>query len=722
VSSKVPSYAFALLVVLASAIGAARAQEPITLWHAYGGAEAEALHAAIDAYRREHPDPSIEVLGLPFGAYASKLEAAIPAGRGPDLFIDAHERLPEYRERDLLRSFARSDAAGLDEAQLRVLREGDRLYGLPIAVKCAVLYVNTALVDPARIASFRDVAVLRESLPKGSYPLVFEADNPYWLAAFLHAEGGELLDASGRYAFVGPSAERTLALLSQWSRAGVLPEEPNPEMAKRMFVSGHAATLISGPWLAADLPRALPFHVMALPPLAPGKRPLAPLVTIEAAFLGKATDRDPARAAAAEALARYLAVGPGAALRQGGGQVVAAQVGSPGYSQLDVFRMAARSGVPMSVHPHMRRVWEPAQRAARKVLRGDADIASALAEGRRRFDDAVRPLPQARSPRSLVLGLGFVLLLVSVALVRKASQPDMRRRLRASLPAYGYVAHAFVAVLLLVIAPLVTGALASFFTGRGTDLHYVGLANYVDILSARGGELLAPGSFWLVLLVTLLWTAANLVLHVALGVSIALVLSRVTGRLSQLYRVLLILPWAVPSYVTALAWKGMFHRQFGAVNALLAALGVEPVSWFARFSTAFSANLATNTWLGFPFMMVVTLGALTAIPKETYEAAEVDGAGPLDRLRFITLPMIRPVLVPAVAMGAVWTFNMFNVIFLVSGGEPDGSTEILVSEAYRWAFTRSSQVGYAAAYAVLIFGILLLGTRLMSPFLEEKRA
>jgi arabinogalactan oligomer/maltooligosaccharide transport system permease protein len=334
----------------------------------------------------------------------------------------------------------------------------------------------------------------------------------------------------------------------------------------------------------------------------------------------------------------------------------------------------------------------------------------------------VRPLPEPRSPRFILLGLGFAVLLGAVALLRKAQEPELRRRLRASLPAYAYVAHAFVAVLLLVVAPLVIGALTSFFAGRGRDLSFVGLANYADILGARGGELFAPGSFWLVLAVTLLWTAGNLVLHVALGVSIALVLSRITGPMSRLYRVLLILPWAVPSYVTALAWKGMFHRQFGAVNALLVAVGVEPISWFARFGTAFSANLATNAWLGFPFMMVVTLGALTAIPKETYEAAAVDGAGPLDRLRFITLPMIRPVLVPAVAMGAVWTFNMFNVIFLVSGGEPDGTTEILVSEAYRWAFTRSSQYGYAAAYAVLIFGILLLGTRLMSPWLEEKRA
>lgn len=110
-------------------------------------------------------------------------------------------------------------------------------------------------------------------------------------------------------------------------------------------------------------------------------------------------------------------------------------------------------------------------------------------------------------------------------------------------------------------------------------------------------------------------------------------------------------------------------------------------------------------------MMVVALGALSAIPKELYEAARVDGATPFQRLRYITLPMLWPTMVPAIAMGAVWTFNMFNVVFLVSGGEPGGSTEILVSEAYRWAFTRGARYGYAAAYAVLIFGVLWLSTR-----------
>jgi arabinogalactan oligomer/maltooligosaccharide transport system permease protein len=264
----------------------------------------------------------------------------------------------------------------------------------------------------------------------------------------------------------------------------------------------------------------------------------------------------------------------------------------------------------------------------------------------------------------------------------------------------------------------VVGAIASLFAGRGTDMHYVGLANYVDIVTARGGELLGHGSFWLVLLVTVLWTVLNIALHVTLGVALALLLARPTLWLKAPYRVLLILPWAVPNYVTALSWKGMFHRQFGAINAILEALGAEPVSFFGSFATAFGANVATNVWLGFPFMMVVTLGALAAIPRDLYEAAEVDGASRWQRFRLITVPMLTPMIAPAVAMGAVWTFNMFNVVFLVSGGEPDGSTEILVSEAYRWAFTRGRLYGYAAAYAVLIFGVLFLGTRRWSSRLD----
>src|ERR1035438_10237578 len=106
----------------------------------------------------------------------------------------------------------------------------------------------------------------------------------------------------------------------------------------------------------------------------------------------------------------------------------------------------------------------------------------------------------------------------------------------------------------------------------------------------------------------------------------------------------------------------MFHRQFGAINAILVALGAAPVSWFSHFSTAFAANVATNVWLGFPFMMVVTLGALTSISKEVLEAAEVDGCTRWQRFWRVTLPLLRPALLPAVVLGAIWTFNMFNVV------------------------------------------------------------
>nr|WP_275939308.1 sugar ABC transporter permease [Polyangium spumosum] len=377
-------------------------------------------------------------------------------------------------------------------------------------------------------------------------------------------------------------------------------------------------------------------------------------------------------------------------------------------------------------------VWEPADRAIRKVLRGDALPESALSEAKRRFDDVRRPAPPPASRTPGLVVFGALLLLGAFSLVRRAKDPEFRKDVKRSLPAYAYVTHAVIAVGVLVVLPLVIGALTSLLGGSIQNLrevgwhNYVGLHNFVQILTARGGSLFATGSFYVVLLVTVLWTVLNVFFHVTIGVALALLLSRPMLRLRALYRVLLIIPWAVPSYVTALAWKGMFHRQFGAVTGLVHALNetfgtsLEPISWFASFSTAFAANVATNVWLGFPFMMVVTIGALTAVPADVLEAAKVDGASPWQRLWLVTLPMIRPSLLPAVTMGAVWTFNMFNVVFLVSGGEPDGTTEILVTEAYRWAFTRNAQYGYAAAYAVLIF-LLLFGRTRISDWLAERR-
>jgi ABC-type sugar transport system permease subunit len=310
-----------------------------------------------------------------------------------------------------------------------------------------------------------------------------------------------------------------------------------------------------------------------------------------------------------------------------------------------------------------------------------------------------------------VAATAIVLLGAAVALAQRIDLTDrLARGLAKNRTALSFLAPAGLAMFVLVAAPFVIGILLGFYDHHSGTWTFVGLRNFGEILTGGGKALDDPLNFWFILGVTVLWTVANITLHVTIGVALALALSRkwIFGR--GIFRMLLILPWAIPNYITALMWKGMFNGEYGAINSLLHELGLSGVSWFSSWATAFSANVATNTWLGFPFMMVVALGALETIPRELYEAASVDGATAWQRFRHITLPHLRPALGPAVALGSIWTFNMFNVIFLVSAGKPGNATNILVTDAYRWAFERGERYGMAAAYGTIIFLILLLWT------------
>jgi arabinogalactan oligomer/maltooligosaccharide transport system permease protein len=700
----------------------------VVLWHSYGESEERGLLAAIAAFEREHAEVRVRVVAIPWGAYASKLEAAVPVRRGPDLFIDAHNRARAYLEARLIVPFGALDgpmAVDFEPDHLAALTIDGTLYGVPISVKSHALFVNEELVGNRPTDSLEDFEELARVLPPGHFALAWDADDAFQFAALLHAYGGELLDAQGRWRFIGPEAERAAKRLVELVERGVIPEETNYELVRDLFRGGQAACAISGPWLASDLDPRGRWSVRSMPVVRDaGGRRMRPFATVEAAMIA-ANARHPE---VARRVALFLAGPVGSRIRALEGRHVVASRRAwedealRADTRLVAFRTAAAQAKVTPTHRFMHAVFVPAERALRKILRKDGEIPDVLAEAEHRFEDETREPPPPRDPALGLFALGIVLLGASFAMVRRARDPQFRAELRRSLPAYLWVAHAAIAVGVLVVLPLVVGAATSFFAGHGRDLYYVGLANYIDILTARGRQLLGHGSFWSVLLVTVAWTGANIALHVAIGVALALLVHRPVLRLKGLYRVLLVVPWAVPTYVTALAWKGMFHRQFGAVNALLALFGVEPISWFARWSTAFAANVTTNVWLGFPFMMVVTLGALSAIPRDLYEAAEVDGATRWQQFRYVTWPLLRPALMPAVAMGAVWTFNMFNVVYLVSGGEPDGTTEILVSEAYRWAFTRGHQYGYAAAYAVLIFLLLSFGTRVLGGVSSGKEA
>jgi arabinogalactan oligomer/maltooligosaccharide transport system permease protein len=706
---------FGLFVACALVPACAEPPRGVVVWHAYRGGEQRAIEAIAKRFETEH-GVRVTLLAVPYEAYLAKLEAAIPRGNGPDVFLGPHNRLGEYRKNLLVAeagdAFPDEDVARYEPVTVDAVTEGGKRWAVPLASKCVALYVNTALVaEPPR--TLEAIVALQGKLGPGVVPLAYEAYVAYYHAPILHAYGGRIFDR-GTFAMTGAAAEASLAMARELVASGVVPAEPSGDLVKQLFAAGKAGTVVSGPWLASDLPGGLAYRVVPLPAIA-GAGPMRPLLTVEGAFV------TPQGAASREAraFARMLGDEGAAEVRATIGKQVVATLRT--WEHLDdpllgAFHEAAASSVPMPTAQEMQSAWVPVDQALKKVLRGDAEPRAALEEARARYAEFTRPPPPPPSPAPLVLFAGAALLALAVFAARRARGPGFRRELRASRAAYAYVAHAAVTIFVLVVLPLLAGAVTSFYAGGRDAPRFAGLGNYVDILTVRGkppSEWLSHGSFYLTLLVTVAWTVVNVTMHVLIGIALGLLLARPFVRLRALYRVLLILPWAVPSYVTALAWKGMFHRQFGAVNAVLTAVGADPVSWFSRFSTAFAANVTTNVWLGFPFMMVVVMGALTSIPRDVLEAAEVDGATRWQTFRLVTLPLLRPTLLPAVVLGSVWTFNMFNVVFLVSGGEPDGTTDILVSEAYRWAFARNAQFGYAAAYAVIIFGLLAVMSRLL---------
>jgi arabinogalactan oligomer/maltooligosaccharide transport system permease protein len=273
-------------------------------------------------------------------------------------------------------------------------------------------------------------------------------------------------------------------------------------------------------------------------------------------------------------------------------------------------------------------------------------------------------------------------------------------------------------IFLTVIFPLAYNVLLSFSNmslQNFRDWQIVGLHNYVSLLTGEESS-----RFWSVFGKTLLWTVINVSLHVAIGVLLAITLNGpVRGK--SLYRILLIIPWAVPAYITALTWRGMFDYEYGAINLILTEvarfppigwlfgwLGISPpINWLGDAWNAFAACIVANVWLGFPFMMVIALGGMQGIPHELYEAARIDRASRWQQFRHITLPLLRPVLLPAITLGTIWTFNNLNVVWLVSNtGEPQDSTHILVSWVYKAVFNLY-RYGYGAALSMLIFCMLL---------------
>ncbi len=280
---------------------------------------------------------------------------------------------------------------------------------------------------------------------------------------------------------------------------------------------------------------------------------------------------------------------------------------------------------------------------------------------------------------------------------------------------YAYVMVLPVLVFLgaFVAYPLVWGVRLSFTNATeatiGTQFipasyDFIGLENYYNTLFGDGAS-----QFWELFARSVVWTFGGVVFHYLIGLMLAIMLNRqLRGR--GVYRTILILPWAVPMFVSAFAWRFIYNDQFGIANWLLDKIGLGPVSWLGASPEAFISVLLVNIWLGFPFMMVALLGGLQSIPDDQYEAAEVDGASAWQRFRFVTMPGLRSVSSTVLLLGCIWTFNQFAVIFLMLGinGGPEGKGHILVTYAYQLGFASPRQYALATTYGVLILSILIV--------------
>ena len=289
---------------------------------------------------------------------------------------------------------------------------------------------------------------------------------------------------------------------------------------------------------------------------------------------------------------------------------------------------------------------------------------------------------------------------------------------RHSLPVM-LLAPALIGLALLIAYPLVFEVYLAFHDlklttimawSRTGHIPFVGLKHFGKVFTSSP---LASVTFWQLLARTVWWTLTNVFCHVAGGFALALLLNG-CKRFRGVYRTFLVIPWAMPQVVAILAMRGEFHSQYGFINVMLSRLvhalpflsgwGVGPVEWLTRHSLLTCTII--NVWLGIPFMMVVILGGLQSISQHYYDAAAIDGASAFQQFRHVTLPLIRPVLAPAVTLGTVWTFNNINVIYLVTGqmgGFEDA--DILVSALYKAAFT-FYRYSYSAALAIVIFLIL----------------
>ncbi|MGA2763925.1 MAG: sugar ABC transporter permease [Spirochaetia bacterium] len=276
--------------------------------------------------------------------------------------------------------------------------------------------------------------------------------------------------------------------------------------------------------------------------------------------------------------------------------------------------------------------------------------------------------------------------------------------------AYALLAPTIIFIAFFMFYPIIYVFVMSVYrTNQLSDLtKFVGLANFIDRLTDH--------EFWMAAFRSVIWTTTGVAVKFLAGMLIAVLLNvRYRGRKAA--RLLFIIPWASSVPISTLLWQWVYHPEFGLLNHTLKVTGLwtNPPVWLGFPTSAFIACLWVDIWIGIPFFALVFLAGMQAIPQELYESAHMDGAGGWRSYFSITLPGLRELILISTLLSAIWTFNDFNVIFILTRAGPALSTNILITSVYMNGFI-DLRFDYAAVQAVVTFIILTIVSVIYAQF------
>ena len=368
---------------------------PIVLWHAYRGDERKALEQVVNTFNATHSNIEVKLLAVPFDAFPDKITNAIPQGKGPDIFIFAHDRIGNWAESKVITPV--DFWAGDDVLQrfmpqtIKPLVYRRKLYGLPMAFKSTVLFYNKDLIQtpPGTTDEMIEMAKKFTNKQTKSYGLVYEYANFYMHAAWFHGYGARVFDDSGNVTLNTPEAAASFQFAQDLrNKYGIVPQESTSVLVTSLFNEGKAAMVINGPWFRAELKPGLNYGVAPLPVVSATNKPALPFMGSEAVLMSAKSKHQEE----AFEVMNYLTDVESAVVRMKVGKQPVATAAAYAKNQdpmIDVFRKQLEHSVPMPNTPQMLLVWGPITNALNAVVTGGKSPRKALAKAQEEIEKSI---------------------------------------------------------------------------------------------------------------------------------------------------------------------------------------------------------------------------------------------------------------------------------------------------------------------------------------------